>query len=161
MKHSFRKAVVFFAFACEAATAQSLDFYELEPNQTGVTGTALPLAALGGGQFSSDADVDYFRYTSPGTAALTVTLSPQDPNYDGGTARVQLFDSQIVLLAGTEVSSDSDAPPLRAVVGAGVYCLRIDEVSGYQSLDEEYRTAASADSSDAGVAQVEAEPNDT
>ncbi|MCX7557754.1 hypothetical protein OS187_13215 [Xanthomonadaceae bacterium JHOS43] len=150
----------FLMLACSSAYGQTPNFFELEPNSTCATGTPFSVGSgLGGGQLANVDDVDYFRFSSTSTSALTLTLAPENSNYDGGVIYAAIYDQSNSLLARRRVNSDSPALPLRAIVGSGTYCLKFDRVPSYQIFTKEYRLLAVTDASDPAIAGVELEPN--
>lgn len=147
--------------AAGSLRAQSLQFFEFEPNETCAAGTPFTSSSgLGGGQLASETDVDYFRFEPNSFGRLDITLSPQNNTYDGGVVRFQIFAPNGALLAGRELSSDEPPIPLRALFGPGVYCLRVDEGPRYRIFTKEYRILPQVTSSAAAMNGLELEPND-
>lgn len=154
-------------FACllpfvSAATAQSLNWFEIEPNETCATGTAFTASSgLGGGQLSSTSDIDSFDFGSSVASLWILTASPVNNTYDGGIVRIRTFDPGGHLLAGRVLSSDSDPITLRARANVATYCVQVDQVPGYQIFTKDYLLSASADASSDAISSVEAEPNES
>jgi len=158
---TFRFAVLILACS-SVAYGQTPNFFEIEPNNTCATGTSFTVSSgLGGGQLANVDDIDYFRFFGTTTAALTLTLAPENSNYDGGVIHAAIYDQSNNLLAKRKVNSDSLALPLRAIVGSGTYCLKFDRVPSYQIFTKEYRLSAAIDTSNPAIAGIELEPNNS
>ena len=154
--------VAFIGFHPLIVGAQGLDWFEIEPNSTCVTGTPFTVSSgLGGGQLSSASDVDSFQFGSSSSSLWTLTASPVNNTYDGGIVQIRTFDPQGHLLAGRGLTSDSDPITLLARANSGTYCVQVDQVPGYQIFTKDYLLSAAADTSAGAVASVEEEPNNS
>lgn len=153
--------VLVMALGVGEVRAQAPQFFEFEPNESCAAGTPFDTqSGLGGGQLSSTTDVDYFRFSSSATSALTLNVSPQDSIYDGGSIRSSIHDTVGTLLAGRILLSDDGSIPLRAIVGPGTYCIKFERRTDYSIFTKEYRLIAFADASTSALSGLEAEPND-
>ena len=135
-----------------------LSAQEVEPNDTLVTST---LILLGGAEYSgqlySTDDKDYYKFTSNDSGVVEVLIRPENANYDGGSIKVSVLNSNQNVLGSLVLGSDSTEKILRASVISSTYYILVEKRDNYKTFSKDYIFSASIDT----TMLREIEPNDT
>ena len=112
--------------------------FEIEPNNTTNTATAIGFNTPWTGNIHSDGDVDYYKFEVSGSQSISLTF-----NYSSGTPsfRIRLIDSANKNLISQTLTSASTVFPYttsEVSVTSGTYYIIIDRPSGYTLAPNDY-----------------------
>ena len=95
--------------------AFSMNHWEVEPNNTTALSSYYALDGVEfGGQLSSVADIDVYKFNVSTPGLLTFTARFENSNYNGTSLHISIKDASANVLAGTDLHSDSAPITLNA-----------------------------------------------